>query len=87
MFADFDRAVGLVEVRRVSEELMTPWQKVFSKAYYCTRNYARLKDKLDQQLMPQLKAVLIEVFGKPVTDNVVSLVERRARKNSHNALT
>ena len=79
MFADFDRAIGLVELRKIPESEMTAWQKVFSRAYYCTRNYTRMKDKVDKELMPSLRMVLTEVFGKPVSDNLVKLADHREK--------
>jgi Rha family phage regulatory protein len=82
LFADFDKAIGLVELRKMPESEMTGWQKVFSRAYYCTRNYSRMKLKVDTELMPALRTTLIDVFGKPVTDNLIDLVERRKLKTS-----
>jgi Rha family phage regulatory protein len=82
LFADFDKAIGLVELRKIPESEMTGWQKVFSRAYYCTRNYSRMKLKVDTELMPALRTTLIDVFGKPVTDNLIDLVERRKLKTS-----
>lgn len=82
LFADFDKSIGLVELRKIPESEMTGWQKVFSRAYYCTRNYSRMKAKVDTELMPALRTTLIDVFGKPVTDNLIDLVERRKLKSS-----